>query len=196
MTDEIPLVTTPPMIERTLREDITKILNRHHVENASDTPDFILAQYLLRSLVAGEELVKARHAWLGLPNPWAQKLTDLADPADTPEDTERIESIAEDAVTTAVNGIADAMEMNARAAHTARVPPEHISDADLLEWMGTDAERWAYEFARKQGEVENPNDIGWLIGWFANAIMAGYDGRARQEREEGRPSPTTNADLD
>jgi hypothetical protein len=192
MTDEIPLVTTPPMIERTLHEDITKILNRHNVENVSDTPDFILAQFLLRSLVAGEELVKARHAWLGLPNPWAQP------GAEEP-----------DAVAVAVEGIATmfppdekeiAHSLEALAAHIARVPMEDISDADLLRWMGTDAERWAHEFARKRAEVEHPDDMGWLIGWFANAIMSGYDegwrAHAAKQESAGRPSPTTNADLD
>lgn len=195
MTSE-PLATTPPMIERTLREDITRVLARHSVENVSDTPDFILAQFLLRSLVAGEELIKARHAWWGMPNPWAKMKADLADPADTPEDTERIEKLADDAVSVAVSGISDEIALSDLANRTARIPPEDVSDAELLTYLGTDAQRWAYEFARKRAEVENPDDIGWLISWFANAIMAGYDNAIRQQRAESRPSPTTNADLD
>lgn len=55
--------------------------------------------------------------------------------------------------------------------------PDGISDADLLEWMGTDAARWAQAFAGIATEVDEGADegdfIGWLTGWFANAIQAG-----------------------
>jgi hypothetical protein len=49
---------------------------------------------------------------------------------------------------------------------------------------------WAAEWVRIAREIEAANDgrqvidEGWMIAWFANAIMAGYDiGRARLEAE-------------
>jgi len=42
-----------------------------------------------------------------------------------------------------------------------------------------DAKVWAKEFM-KVVKVVDEND---MVGWFANAIMAGYD-RAKQERED------------
>ena len=55
--------------------------------------------------------------------------------------------------------------------------PEGMSDAELLEWMGTDATRWAQAFADVAIAVDENADegdfIGWLTGWFANAIQAG-----------------------
>ena len=51
----------------TLEEDISAVLNRHSAENASNTPDFILAQYLLGCLAAFGATVKARDAWYGPP---------------------------------------------------------------------------------------------------------------------------------
>ncbi len=44
----------------------------------------------------------------------------------------------------------------------------------------TDARVWAKEFIEQSIKVrELPWDYGAMIGWFANAIMAGYDkGRA------------------
>ncbi len=45
-----------------------------------------------------------------------------------------------------------------------------------------DASIWADEFNRVLVEKgEQPFDPGWLIGWFANAIMCGYDHAKREE---------------
>lgn len=45
-----------------------------------------------------------------------------------------------------------------------------------------DASRWADEFRKTLGE--NPHlmamERDWLIGWFANAIMCGYDSAKRE----------------
>ncbi len=50
----------------------------------------------------------------------------------------------------------------------------------LLRWMGLDARRWAEAFNETQRHLGQPEiDYDHLFGWFANAIMAGYDtGRA------------------
>ncbi|PZR74880.1 MAG: hypothetical protein DI537_45540 [Stutzerimonas stutzeri] len=61
-----------------------------------------------------------------------------------------------------------------------------MSDADLLDELGMDARKWAQKFCDLQGgrvvdgNAPDENDdrtinVGTLIGWFANAIMAGYD---------------------
>lgn len=57
--------------------------------------------------------------------------------------------------------------------------------SDFLEKMGTDAAQWAEAFCRLQhdrtvkGDApdtdEQNTNVGVMIGWFANAIMAGYD---------------------
>ena len=47
---------------------------------------------------------------------------------------------------------------------------------DLLMRLGMDGRKWAEEFRLTAiGLGYSDMDEGWLIGWFANAIMAGYD---------------------
>ena len=48
-----------------LQEEIRAALNRHSAENASNTPDFILAQYLLACLAAWNTGVQQRETWYG-----------------------------------------------------------------------------------------------------------------------------------
>jgi len=45
------------------RNDLEQLINRHSLENGSDTPDYILAAYLTNCLVNFEEALKARSAW-------------------------------------------------------------------------------------------------------------------------------------
>lgn len=49
----------------TLRSDIESAINRHCAENASNTPDFILAEYLLGCLDAFDAAVSRREQWYG-----------------------------------------------------------------------------------------------------------------------------------
>lgn len=50
--------------------------------------------------------------------------------------------------------------------------------------MGIDAVKWAAEFNRVAVSLGYPEmDEGWLIGWFANAIMRGYDAGRVVERK-------------
>lgn len=55
--------------------------------------------------------------------------------------------------------------------------PEDMNDAELLEWMGTDALHWAQAFcmtaARLELSMKSEDFLGWVLGWFANAIQAG-----------------------
>jgi hypothetical protein len=50
----------------TLSAQIARVLNSHSRENASNTPDYLLAEYLLRCLEAGEILVARREKWYGV----------------------------------------------------------------------------------------------------------------------------------
>lgn len=48
-----------------LARDLQALLNRYERESGSDTPDFLLANYMLRALEAAEELILAREGWYG-----------------------------------------------------------------------------------------------------------------------------------
>lgn len=50
-----------------LKDDISKLLNIVSAENASDTPDFILGEYLTRCLDAFDNAVRQREKWYGRP---------------------------------------------------------------------------------------------------------------------------------
>ena len=47
------------------QKELKTLLNRHSKENASNTPDFILARYLCACLAAWDEAVQRREAWYG-----------------------------------------------------------------------------------------------------------------------------------
>lgn len=47
------------------RKEIEETINKHSLENGSDTPDFILANYLAECLTAFDRAVLAREKWYG-----------------------------------------------------------------------------------------------------------------------------------
>lgn len=49
----------------TLERELSAVLNRHSQENASNTPDWILAQFLLSCLAAWNAGVQQRETWYG-----------------------------------------------------------------------------------------------------------------------------------
>lgn len=49
-----------------LARDLAFLLNGYSRENASNTPDFILARYMLDALEAGEALIRRRDRWYGV----------------------------------------------------------------------------------------------------------------------------------
>jgi len=56
-----------------LRKNIESAINSASAENGSDTPDFILAEYLTDCLAAYDKAVVAREKWYGrseLPKPF------------------------------------------------------------------------------------------------------------------------------
>lgn len=48
-----------------LRDEIETAINRHSAENGSNTPDFILANFLVQSLAAFDLAVCRREDWYG-----------------------------------------------------------------------------------------------------------------------------------
>lgn len=48
-----------------LRKDIEQAINKHSIENGSDTPDFILSEYLTDCLQAFDKATVKREKWYG-----------------------------------------------------------------------------------------------------------------------------------
>ena len=46
-------------------KELEHLINKHSQENASNTPDFILAQYLIGCLAAWNQAVQQRETWYG-----------------------------------------------------------------------------------------------------------------------------------
>ena len=51
--------------EPSFRRDLERVLNRHSIENGSDTPDFILAEYVKACVEAFDQAVRVREKWYG-----------------------------------------------------------------------------------------------------------------------------------
>ena len=47
------------------RKELTSLINRHSRENVSDTPDFILAEYLTDCLAVFDRTTRERERWYG-----------------------------------------------------------------------------------------------------------------------------------
>ena len=53
------------MKRQKIEEELRSVINRYSVENASNTPDFILAKYLMGCLDAFNMAVQQRETWYG-----------------------------------------------------------------------------------------------------------------------------------
>ena len=49
----------------TFRKELEKLINKYSMENGSDTPDFILAEYMYNCLKSFNEITKRRDEWYG-----------------------------------------------------------------------------------------------------------------------------------
>ncbi len=47
------------------QKDLEEVINKHSMENGSNTPDFILAHYLVDCLKSFNKTSKAREKWYG-----------------------------------------------------------------------------------------------------------------------------------
>lgn len=50
---------------KTLKEELIECINRHSAENGSDTPDFVLGEYLLDCIAAFDKATNERDRWHG-----------------------------------------------------------------------------------------------------------------------------------
>lgn len=46
-------------------KELEQLINRYSMENGSNTPDFILAEFLVNALEAFDKSVNRRHQWYG-----------------------------------------------------------------------------------------------------------------------------------
>ena len=58
----------PPGNEPSFSKELENLINKHSIENGSNTPDFILAEYMMNCLRAFENAVVARSKWFGVCN--------------------------------------------------------------------------------------------------------------------------------
>lgn len=71
MPESRPPLATPPLPhldtpeEATFEKDLTRLINCYSKENGSDTPDFILAQYMSGCLANFNATLQAREKWYG-----------------------------------------------------------------------------------------------------------------------------------
>ncbi len=75
-------MTNARMEYENLRKRIEHEINCASMENASDTPDFILAEYLTDCLEAFDKATKARDKWHGH-NPWPKNDEPVEAPSST-----------------------------------------------------------------------------------------------------------------
>ena len=48
------------------KKELMSLINKASRENESNTPDFILAEFMMGCLIAGEQLVKERDKWFNV----------------------------------------------------------------------------------------------------------------------------------
>jgi hypothetical protein len=78
----------------TFQQELEHLVNRYCQENGSNTPDFILAEYLMRCLDTFDQAVNAREGWYGrevkrLPKPGEivnYPVPKIGDPGMPPQD--------------------------------------------------------------------------------------------------------------
>jgi len=68
------------MREPTFQEELEKLINKHSMENGSDTPDFLLAEYLIGCLMVWNGSVKSREKWYGRAPKLCEALKNPAQP--------------------------------------------------------------------------------------------------------------------
>ncbi len=60
-------------VKHPFEKELEELINRHSMENDSNTPDFILAQYVLTCLSAYRNAVNKRDKWFGVRMPLSRE---------------------------------------------------------------------------------------------------------------------------
>ena len=68
------------------RRKLTSLLNIHSMENRSNTPDFILADYLIKCLAAFDSVMIARNRWYDADTDGEQPCAILEEPVEAKND--------------------------------------------------------------------------------------------------------------
>lgn len=63
MDNKTPDIDTDPYIDSGFHDELRALLNRYSLENQSDTPDFILANYLISCLEVFAVATRERESW-------------------------------------------------------------------------------------------------------------------------------------
>lgn len=70
------------MTRAAFEQELTSLINRHCVENGSNTPDFILARHLIECLEAFERASNERERWYGAHlKPFGPVVTEVQQPS-------------------------------------------------------------------------------------------------------------------
>lgn len=64
----VEITPSGEVVGKGLRHEVERAVNRVSAENGSNTPDFILAEYLVSCLAAFDRAVWARERWYGRQN--------------------------------------------------------------------------------------------------------------------------------
>lgn len=69
-------------MSKSFQSALEELINQHSVENGSDTPDFMLAEYLCDCLATYEVIIAKREKWYGreVGKPAAVGVNDLCPP--------------------------------------------------------------------------------------------------------------------
>jgi hypothetical protein len=67
-----------PAQREAIAREIAAVINRNSLENGSDTPDFLLADYLIGCLETYNSTLRAREKWYGRPIGGDKPLEQLA----------------------------------------------------------------------------------------------------------------------
>ena len=60
-----PVVDEGTVTRETFRKKLASLINAQSMENGSDTPDYMLAEFLFDCLVAFDKTVRRRETWYG-----------------------------------------------------------------------------------------------------------------------------------
>src|SRR4030042_1091937 len=76
--DEYTFVIHIELVNSGFEKELSDLINRHSLENGSDTPDFVLAKYLSDCLTTFNKAIEKRDEWYKF-KPWG-RLTNLENP--------------------------------------------------------------------------------------------------------------------
>lgn len=60
-------------------KELERLINKHSMERGSNTPDFLLAEYLTRCLATFNTVVTSRELWYGIDRKSVDSVVDLTD---------------------------------------------------------------------------------------------------------------------